>query len=253
MIDRYPVLFVGAGPGSADLLTVRAARAIERADVILHDSLVAPEVLALASGACRLFDVGKRGDGEAFPQTSTNAMMAHFARAGLRVVRLKGGDPSLFGRLEEERDYLEVRGFETETVPGVTAASAAAAQFKFSLTERDVARRVVFTTARASGGAVTLPDADALADEQATLVFYMAAHVAAEVQHALVAAGRAADTPVLLVEHAGSLRGRARSGVLRDLAVLVGVAKPSGPSLIVVGPVARRVSHNEMICDVQHA
>jgi uroporphyrin-III C-methyltransferase len=238
MTPKHPVLFVGAGPGAADLLTLRALRAIESAEVLLHDSLVNQEVITLAPPTCRLVDVGKRGDGDAYPQGSTNALLAQYARAGHRVVRLKGGDPSLFGRVEEERRYLEERGVETITIPGVTAASAAAAQFSFSLTERDVSRRVLYLTGRAGGGAVCLPSAALLADAQTTLVLYMAAHVIGDIEAAVLRAGRDPRTPVLMIESAGAEEGRAWRGALAGLTDLVAQARARGPSLIVIGDVA---------------
>src|SRR5579862_6720730 len=130
------VMLVGAGPGAADLLTLRAHRAIGEAEALLYDALVSPEVIALAPRRCLRVRTGKRSGGASMRQDEINALMAKLALRGLKVVRLKGGDPSVFGRVGEERDYLEARGVEVEIVPGVTAASAAAAQFAFPLTHR---------------------------------------------------------------------------------------------------------------------
>ena len=237
------VTLVGAGPGDPDLLTVRALKAIERAEALLFDALVSEEIVALAPERCVKIGVGKRGDRMSVPQAKTNALMARLAKRGLHVVRLKGGDPSVFGRVEEERAYLEARGVPFSTVPGVTAASAAAAQFAFPLTHRGEARRVVYLTARTQDGdrdgdfgALAAP---AAADPEATLVFYMASHVAADLQDALERAGRDAATPVLVVEHAGSPRARSVAGTLGELGDLVGAAAFEGPTLIVVGAASR--------------
>jgi uroporphyrin-III C-methyltransferase len=234
------VTFVGAGPGDPDLLTLRALRAIEAAEALLFDALVSSEIVALAPARCVKIGVGKRGDRMAVPQDRTNALMARLAARGLHVVRLKGGDPSVFGRVEEERVFLEARGIAFETVPGVTAASAAAAQLEFPLTHRGDARRVVHLTARTRDDGSVALDTPAIADDGATLVFYMASHVADRVETALLRAGRRPATPVLIVENAGSARARAVTGALADLGRLARDAAFDGPTLIVVGPVAGR-------------
>ena len=236
---RGRVTLVGAGPGDPDLLTIRALRAIESAEALLFDALVSPEIVALAPERCVKIGVGKRGDRMSVPQDKTNALMARLAARGLHVVRLKGGDPSVFGRVEEERAYLEARGVPFETVPGVTAASAAAAQFSFPLTHRGEARRVVYLTARTRADGSDALDTPAAADLGATLVFYMASHVAENVETALLAMGRDAATPVLVVEHAGSKRARAIEGVLGDLSERVRAAGFEGPTLIAVGDAVR--------------
>jgi uroporphyrin-III C-methyltransferase len=180
-------------------------------------------------------------------QDATNALMARLARRGLHVVRLKGGDPSMFGRVEEERAYLEARGIAVETVAGVTAASAAAAQFAFPLTHRGVARRVLYLTGRTQDGAPALGDTHAVADPETTLVFYMASHVAARIQDGLMRAGRAPATPCLIVENAGSERASTAAGSLATLGADVARAGFAGPVLIVVGPVAAMARVNETL------
>src|SRR3954464_63018 len=142
----------GAGPGAADLLTVRALRAIEGARALLYDALISDEVLALAPSACLKIQTGKRAGRTSMEQETINRLMLRLARRGLDVVRLKGGDPSVFGRVGEEVAFLRANGIGTEVVPGITAACAAAAQFNFPLTHRKQARRVVFTTARLEAG-----------------------------------------------------------------------------------------------------
>lgn len=230
------VSLVGAGPGDPDLLTIRAVRAIEDAQALLFDALADPRIVALAPSRCVRIGVGKRGGGLQVPQEKTNALMARLAKRGLHVVRLKGGDPSLFGRVQEEREYLEARSIPTETIPGVTAASAAAAQFALPLTHRGVARRVLYLTGRTQDGdAAALPGA---ADPETTLVFYMASHVASRIGQDLIASGRARHTPCLIVERAGSAAAAAIPCVLASLAESVADAAFTGPVLIVVGPVA---------------
>ena len=231
------VMLVGAGPGDPDLLTLRALRAIESAEALLFDALVGDAIVALAPERCVKIGVGKRGDRMSVPQDKTNALMVRLARRGLRVVRLKGGDPSVFGRVEEERAYLETRGVAFETIPGVTAASAAAAQFSFPLTHRGAARRVVCLTARTCADGSAALETELISDLAATLVFYMASHVAAEVEATLIAANRSPETPVLVIENAGSAHARVVSAELGALARVTAEAAFTGPTLIVVGDV----------------
>lgn len=229
------VKLVGAGPGPADLLTLRAARAIGSAQALLYDALVSDEVLALAPANCLKIMTGKRAGRASTPQESINRLMLRLARRGLEVVRLKGGDPSVFGRVGEEQAFLNAHGVTTEVVPGVTAACAAAAQFGFPLTHREVARRVVFTTARVKAGAL-VTDWNAAADREATLAVYMGRDAAPALSQALIAAGRAPGTPALAIENAGSPHARLESGVLSGLAHLaIGM---DGPTLFVIGEAA---------------
>lgn len=236
--DHLPgtVKLVGAGPGAADLLTLRAARAIEGAEALLYDALVSEEVLALAPAACLKIQTGKRAGRTSMKQETINRLMLRLARRGLKVVRLKGGDPSVFGRVGEEQAFLNGHGVATEVVPGVTAACAAAAQFGFPLTHRETARRVVFTTARLKAGALSL-DWRAAADLEATLAIYMGRDCAAELSERLVAAGRPGATPALAVENAGSPKARIAAGTLATLPGLA-AGLGDGPTLFVVGEVA---------------
>jgi uroporphyrin-III C-methyltransferase len=169
-------------------------------------------------------------------QETINRLMLRLARRGLRVVRLKGGDPSVFGRVGEEAAFLHAHGITTEVVPGITAASAAAAQFGFPLTHRGEARRVVMTTARAGNGDV-IDDWRAAADPEATLAIYMGGAAASEIRARLLAAGRGPRTPVAVVENAGRPDARLVAGVLADLPALID-AEMTGPVLIIVGKVA---------------
>lgn len=190
------VIFIGAGPGAADLITLRGARLLATADVVLYDALTDP-MLRDHAPAARWLHVGKRGFCDSTGQTTINALLVKHAREVRTVVRLKGGDPSVFGRLEEELRALAEQGIETEVVPGVTAALAAAASSQKPLTRRGTGRSVSFATAMTRTG-------DLYATRTAdTEVFYMAGKQLAELSRQLMAAGWAADTPVSVVSRAG--------------------------------------------------
>ena len=190
------VVFIGAGPGSADLITLRGVRHLAQADVVLYDALTDPALRELAPHA-RWIDVGKRGFADSTGQATINALMVKHAGIAQVVVRLKGGDPSIFGRLEEELDALAEAGIECEVVPGVTAAIAAAAATQRPLTRRGNGRSVSLTTAMTRSGAL---HASRTAD---TEVFYMAGKQLAALSRRLLGAGWRADTPVSVVSHAG--------------------------------------------------
>ena len=193
------VIFIGAGPGAADLITVRGARLLAQADVVLFDALTDPALRELAPTA-KWVNVGKRGFCDSTGQTTINALLVKHANEVTTVVRLKGGDPSVFGRLEEELDALAAAGIPCEVVPGVTAAIAAAAATQRPLTRRGSGRSVSLTTAMTREGALTDAHAARTAD---TEVFYMAGKQLAALARRLVAAGWAADTPVSVVSRAG--------------------------------------------------
>ena len=227
------VHLVGAGPGAADLLTLRAARLLAEADVVLHDALVDPGALALARNA-KLYNVGKRAGR---PSTDQRFICRMLVRMGLRhkiVVRLKGGDPSLFGRAAEELKACRAAGIPVSIVPGVSAGFAAAAALGVSLTLRGVSRSVTFVTpAIAQGGEADDAWAHAAAAAE-TAVIYMGASQADRVRRELLARGVPADRPIALVESATSanevtLRGRLSE--LPELAARLG----AGPALIIVG------------------
>lgn len=190
------VIFIGAGPGAADLITVRGLRALQQAEVVLADALTDPALQALAPQA-RWIDVGKRGFSHATGQARINALLVAHARRGQRVARLKGGDPSVFGRLEEELDALAAHGIPCEVVPGVTAALAAAADACRPLTRRGRGRSVALSTAMTA-------QCDLQAGRRAeTEVFYMAGRQLAALSRRLREAGWPADTPVSIVSRAG--------------------------------------------------
>lgn len=213
------VFLVGAGPGAVDLITVRGANLLAKADVVLHDALVEPEMLALCKGA-KLIAVGKRCGKLSTSQRFINKRLVDAAHTYPMVVRLKGGDPMLFGRADEELAALEAAGISYEIVPGITSALAGAASIRRSLTLRGVARSIAFVThAKASGdinnqsnNAFAIPDAD-------TLVYYMGRAHARWIANQLLQEGRAASTPVHLLESVSTPRERIWSlnlGALAD-------------------------------------
>jgi uroporphyrin-III C-methyltransferase / precorrin-2 dehydrogenase / sirohydrochlorin ferrochelatase len=228
---------VGAGPGSADLLTLRAARLIAQADVVLYDALIDPAILDLARPMARRIDVGKRCGRHAMNQAAINALILRLAREGLHVVRLKGGDPFIFGRGGEEMDTLLRAGVPVEIVPGVTAACAAAASLRIPLTHRDVARSVHFVTGHGSDGAVPAHDWKALATGGGTIVAYMASRTFSAVAANLIRAGLSAATPVVAVENASRPEERHWHGTLGDIAARLAELRPEGPTLVIVGEV----------------
>ena len=228
------VYLVGAGPGAADLLTVRAARLLGEAKVVFHDALIAEEVLALASKAKKI-PVGKRCGRHATAQRFINKRLADAARSHRVVVRLKGGDPMLFGRAHEEISYLQARGVRVEVVPGVTAALAASAGLGISLTRRGAARSVTFVTPRvAAGERESRWVACVLAADTAAI--YMGAGEAQAIAAALIEGGKPAGTPVALVEDASLPEMRVQFATLEALPRL---ATAGGPTLILLGEIYR--------------
>ncbi len=249
-VDRGRVLLVGAGPGAADLLTLRAARLVESAEALLYDALVSDDVVALAPTNCLKIRTGKRAGRASMAQATINRLMLRLARKGLRVVRLKGGDPSVFGRVGEERAFLTSRGIDVEVVPGVTAASAAAAQFGFPLTHRGEARRLLIATASVCEGGAPEGGWTGAADPETTLALYMARDQFPDVAARLIAEGRSPMTPAVAVENAGRPEARAIAGRLGDLAERLAAAACQGPVVIVVGEVASQAEAGS-IFDVQ--
>ena len=234
--DRGFVSFVGAGAGDADLLTERARQRLDRADVVLTDALVAPEILELARREAILVNVGKRAGRHAMKQDEINALIVDYAAKGLRVVRLKGGDPSIFGRLAEEIDAVQAADIGFEIVPGVTAASVAAASALAPLTERGQAQELRIITAHGAGGEddVEAVDWDSAASGSAPLAIYMGRRSARTVQRRLILKGRDADTPVILVESAGRQDEQRRHATLGSLADGVDTLPGEGPLMILV-------------------
>ncbi len=227
------VWLVGAGPGDPDLLTVRAHRVIGGAEVVVHDGLVSDAILDLAPAAARRISVAKRKSRHAYPQDEINRMLTAFALEGLTVVRLKGGDPFIFGRGGEELEACRAAGVTCHVVPGVTAALAASAAAGAPLTHRGAAQAVTFVTGHAKAGETPDLDWPALARANQTVVIYMGLSNAAGIAAHLIAAGRSASTPALIVENA-SLPGERR--LVTTLAGLGDAAgNLTGPALLIVG------------------
>jgi uroporphyrinogen III methyltransferase / synthase len=230
------VYLVGAGPGDPGLLTARALELIATADVILHDRLIPPSALDGARADAELLYVGKEGGGSSVPQEQTEALIVERAKAGKSVVRLKGGDPFVFGRGGEEALTLREAGIAFEVVPGVTAGVAALAYAGIPVTHRGLARAVAFVTGRT--GDESALDWRALAAFPGTLVFYMGVKRLREIAASLIEAGRDASEPAAVVE-AGTLpRQRTVLGTLASIAELVERERVGSPSITVVGPVA---------------
>ena len=230
------VYLVGAGPGAPDLLTLRAARLLAEADIVLHDALVQAETLALAARAEKV-NVGKRcrgmGASPGTQQQFINKRLVDAASKHRVVVRLKGGDPMLFGRAQEEIDHLRAAGIAVEVVPGVTAALAAGAELGASLTQRGLARSVAFVTPRVGAGESGSRWAAAAAAADTTAL-YMAAGDAADVRAALLAAGLPSDFPVAVVENASLDSSHASIGKLGQLERLL-EGRGAGPVVILLG------------------
>lgn len=240
LIARGEVWLVGAGPGDPDLLTRKAEKLIRSASVIFHDALVGPGVLDLATPGTRLIHVGKRSGRHSREQKAIDRLIVEAALAGERVVRLKGGDPSIFGRAAEELAACRAAGVPVRICPGVTAASAAAASLGASLTLRGLARKLTFVTAHARAGEALDIDWAKLADAQATLAVYMGRAAAGEVSARLIAAGLPGDTPVALVESA-SLPGERHLHTRLDLLELAArTALGDGPALLLIGEALRK-------------
>jgi uroporphyrin-III C-methyltransferase/precorrin-2 dehydrogenase/sirohydrochlorin ferrochelatase len=232
------VTLVGAGPGDAELLTLKAVRALQAADVILFDDLVSSEVLELARREARRMLVGKRGGRESCKQEDINEMMVRFAKAGKRVVRLKSGDPMIFGRAGEEIAFLEQHGIAVDVVPGITSASAMAARLGVSLTHRDHAQSVRFVTGHSRQG--HLPegmDWRSLADTRTTTIYYMAGRTAGEIRANLIRAGASQQTPVVVVSAIARGNERRWCGVLDDLQDALEAIGVEEPVLIGIGAV----------------
>ena len=231
----HPVALVGAGPGDPELLTLRALRRLQSADVVLADDLIDLRVLDLI--ACRLLRVGKRGGCISTDQRFISALMVREARAGHRVVRLKGGDPFVFGRGGEEADALREAGLEVEVVSGLTSGIAGPAALGIPVTDRRAAPGVVLVTGHAGEGCAE-PNWAALAQSQLTLVIFMGVSRCASLAAQLMAGGLCADTPAAVVSAAHTERQREARCTLGTLAATVAREGLASPALLVVGDVA---------------
>jgi uroporphyrin-III C-methyltransferase/precorrin-2 dehydrogenase/sirohydrochlorin ferrochelatase len=230
------VSLVGAGPGAEDLLTLRAQRALQEADVIVYDRLVPDAVVAQGRRDARRIYVGKAKGAHAVSQSEINTLIVAEAKAGNRVVRLKSGDPLIYGRAGEEIAALRAADISFDIVPGITAAFAAAAEAEIPLTFREGAHSLVFATGHDADGR-TLPDWANLALAGATVAVYMGRSVAGEVAARLIEAGLNASTPVAVIENASRSNRRAYAGRLDELGVIAARPELTGPVLILVGEV----------------
>lgn len=234
------VWLVGAGPGDPELMTLKARRLVAEADAIVHDALIPREVLGWARGDAELFDVGKRCGAHAARQEEINALLVRLARAGRRVVRLKGGDPSVFGRVGEELAALRAAGVACEVVPGVTAACAAAAVLQLPLTDRCASPAVVFVTGHAAPDAGHAPiDWAAYARLDSTLCVYMGVRSFGRIAGELIAGGRPVDTPVALVSAAATPQQQIQVATLGTAAAVADAMALPTPALVIVGEVVR--------------
>jgi uroporphyrin-III C-methyltransferase len=230
------VWLVGAGPGDPGLLTLHAARALAEADIVLHDALVSPEILALAAQA-RLEPVGKRAGGRRTPQLRINEQLIRLAREGHRVVRLKGGDPLVFGRGGEEALALAAAGVRFRIIPGISAGVGGAAAAGIPVTHRGLAHSVSFVTGHDAGGDVPELDWAALARGSDVLVLYMALRQIGAIAAHLLAAGRDAAEPVAFISDATTPRQKVVVTTLADAAHAAAGIPRHAPTLIVIGPV----------------
>lgn len=235
--SRGAVYIVGAGPGDPDLLTFRAHRLMQQADIVFYDELVGPEVLNYVRRDAERVYVGKIKSHHSKSQDEINALLAEQAKAGKRVLRLKGGDPFVFGRGGEELDYLRRQNIETVVVPGITAALGCAASAGIPLTHRDHASSVTFLTGHTRDGELAT-DWRVLARPDQTLVVYMGLSNAGSIAAKLLVAGLPRSTPVAIVERGTRPDQRVSTGVLSDLKALADRHKDGGPALLIIGKVA---------------
>ena len=229
------VWLVGAGPGDPELLTLRAARLIMGAGLIVHDGLVDPAILAMAPATARLVSVAKRRSRHTMSQTAINDLLVAEARSGKQVIRLKGGDPFIFGRGGEEAEACRAAGIAVEVVPGVSAALGAAAAAQIPLTHRRAASVVSFVAGQCKG--LTEQDWSGLAGKGRTLVIYMGVASADAIAEKLIAEGLSPDMPVAVIENATRAAMRVLRAPLAGLAELVAVEQVGSPALIVIGEV----------------
>ena len=235
------VALVGAGPGDPDLVTLKALRAMQSADVVLYDRLVTPEILELARREAQRVLVGKAGGGAQCRQGDINALMVELALSGKRVVRLKGGDPMIFGRAAEEIEICRANGIAVEVVPGITAALGAAAELQLPLTDRRSAQRLQFVTGHAQSGRAPQHDWASLAREDVTTVFYMGARTFAEMLPQMLAAGLPPDMPALAIAGATTPHMARVTAPVSQLAEALTELPAGPPCLILVGRCAAQM------------
>lgn len=232
------IWLVGAGPGDPELLTLRAARLLTRADIVVHDGLVDPAILDLVPRSARLVSVAKSRARHTLPQDEINALLVRHARAGREVVRLKGGDPFIFGRGGEEVEAARAAGIPVEVVPGISAANGAAAAAQIALTHRDASSIVSFVAGQCKG--LAEQDWAGLAGMGRTLVIYMGVATATQIADKLIADGLAPDMPLAVIENGARANMRVLRGMLAGLPDLIEENAVISPALIVIGDVTAR-------------
>jgi uroporphyrin-III C-methyltransferase/precorrin-2 dehydrogenase/sirohydrochlorin ferrochelatase len=243
------VTLVGAGPGDPGLLTLNALQAIQQADIVFHDALISDEIMTLIRRDAERVSVGKRGGHHSVPQDQINELLISHAKKGLRVVRLKGGDPFIFGRGGEEMQAVTDQGIACRVIPGITAALGASAYAGIPLTHRDHSQSVLFVTGHTCRDDNAI-DWDTLARPRQTIVVYMGTVNAARITRELTQRGRHADTPVAVVSHATRRSQKVYAGTLADLSVLASQA--AAPALFIIGEVAA-VQHEFRLSEVYRA
>jgi uroporphyrin-III C-methyltransferase len=236
------VFLVGAGPGDPDLLTLKAAKALRSADVVLHDELVSADILRLIPATAELVNVGKRAGMKSTPQQEINQLLARYARTGLQVVRLKGGDPFIFGRGGEELEALRQAGIEVEIVPGVTAALGAAAATQIPLTHRDLSSTLILVTgnSKQSDHIANWPDR---LPSNATIVVYMPGNDLESLQRRLLSSGVAPGTPFAIISGATTQFEQVHISTVADLS---NAQQLPAPKLLVIGEVVRFADHRQL-------
>jgi len=236
------VFLVGAGPGDPDLLTMKAARLIGKADVIVHDGLVDDDVMALCNADAKFISVAKKRSKHSVPQDAINDILVREARAGHMVVRLKGGDPFIFGRGGEEAEACRADGVAVEIVPGVSAALGCSAEAMLPLTHRDAASAVSFVAGQCKG--LTDQDWSGLAGKGRTLVIYMGVATASDITEKLIADGVSPDMPVAVLERGTRDGARAMQTLLTDLGDMIAREDVQSPAIIIVGEVVLKSDAN---------
>jgi uroporphyrin-III C-methyltransferase/precorrin-2 dehydrogenase/sirohydrochlorin ferrochelatase len=242
-LQKGEVYLVGAGPGDPDLLTFRALRLMQQADVVVYDRLVSPDILELVRRDAEKIYVGKQRDNHSLPQESINELLASLAKAGKRVVRLKGGDPFIFGRGGEEIETLMEQGISFQVVPGVTAASGCATYAGIPLTHRDHAQSCTFVTGHLKDGSINL-NWQQLAAPNQTIVIYMGLMGLEKICTALIENGSSADLPIAIVQQGTTTHQRVITGTLSTLPEKVACEEIKAPTLIIIGTVVNL--HNKL-------
>lgn len=249
-MEKGTVYLVGAGPGDPDLLTVKAARLIAAAEVIVHDGLVDDAILALAHADARLISVAKQRSRHSVPQDGINVILVREALTGHTVVRLKGGDPFIFGRGGEEVDACRDAGVPVEVVPGISAAVAGGAEALLPLTHRDASSAVSFVAGQCKG--LTDQNWAGLAGKGRTLVIYMGVATADDISEKLIADGLSPDTPVAVLERVARKGSRALRTILTDLGGMIAREGVQSPAIIVVGDVVEMSNAENRLATLAH-